>query len=193
MNKIKYIFIVLLSVGLVFSVILYIKQDKNIWAYGLNSHFGKCDMPFGVYPRAHWPAIYPNVTLIDADDFEMLGAGFRMLESDFTIEDVLSYGYNDTSIIVKCTDSVQQVHYLVSYVTKYKYKNGNNEIEFRELDSLELKKNEKNYKWYNVGAADIEHAANVRTFCFLGIIAVFVVWLTVIIICIVIKKIKQGK
>jgi hypothetical protein len=135
------------------SVLLYVKYDKFGYEYGLDCTFCENNLPYGITPYSDR---YRSFTLLDNDKFNLVGSGFRYSKSSFTINNFLSYAYNDTSIIVKCTDSLSNVKYLSSYVTEYKNKAGSPVISFRDLDKVHFQEISNNYQWYNVDKETID-------------------------------------
>ena len=176
----KYILSILGVCCIVFAL-LYVKYDKQSWAYGLDCYFCKNNLPYGITPK--YNTRYPqNFVLFDDDDFELIGSGFRFYRSSFTIKKFLSYGYTDTSIIVKCTDSLNNIKYLISYVTEYKSKNGNSEIGFQDLSDTCFQEINHNYIWYNVDKEQIENMMEKKNgmfiLCFLSVI-LFIICLSI--------------
>jgi hypothetical protein len=118
-------------------------------------------MPYNLKPHDGFDFSF---TLNDEDGFELVGIGFRYRKSSFTIKNFLAYGYNDTSVIVKCTDSLNAVKYLISYETGYKSKKGNPEISFKDLSNGDFEQIKNNYKWIDI---DEEKANTIRFMKFL--------------------------
>jgi len=174
----KYFLSILGACCIVFAL-LYVKYDKQCGVYGLDSYFSNNNLPYGITPK--FKTWYPQnfVLFDDDDDFELIGIGFRFYRSSFIIKDFLSYGYNDTSIIVKCTDSLNNIRYLISYITEYKSINGNSEIGFQDLSDTCFQKINHKYKWYNVGNETIENISAKKSgmliLCFLSVVIFFTV------------------
>ena len=168
----KYILSILGCCCLVFAL-LYVKYDRQGGAYGLDCYFCNNNLPYGITARCYsdYP---PRFYLVDDDDFELLGSGFRYYRNSFIIKNLLSYGYNDTSIIAKCTDSLNNIKYLISYVTEYKSKNGKPEISFQDLDYTCFQKISTNYLWYNVDNKQIKNIMNKKeVFLILCLLSMF--------------------
>jgi hypothetical protein len=139
---------------------LYVKYDKKAYFYGLDSNFCGQKLPFKISPFyvCEYPQKFVLIDRIYKDGYSVaIGDGTRFYRSSFKINDFLSYGYNDTSIIVKCTDSLQNIRYLSSYVTEYKNKNGSPVISFQDLGFADLQKISNSYQWYNVDNETIEN------------------------------------
>ncbi|MDR1591466.1 MAG: hypothetical protein LBS16_01070 [Prevotellaceae bacterium] len=140
--------------------LLFVNYDKQAYFYGLDSNFHKKQLPFGISPFYvyEYPQEFVLINKIYKDGYSVaVGKGIRFYRSSFKINDFLSYGYNDTSIIVKCADSLQNIRYLSSYVTEYKNKDGSPVISFQDLDFADLQKISNNYQWYNVDNETIEN------------------------------------
>lgn len=143
-------------IGLILSIVsflvfasLYFVYDKKGYEYGLGCNFCNRKMPYHLSPIFH--SEYPQrFYLNDEDDFELVGIGFRYRKSSFKIKKFLSYGYNDTSVVVKCTDSLNAIKYLVSYETGYKSKKGNPEMSFKDLNNNDFEQVKDKYKWFEV-------------------------------------------
>lgn len=136
----------LLGLSLIVFVFLYLKFDIEQYNYGFGCVFCKKKLPYNLEAKLY--SDYPQrFYLLDEDGFELIGKGFRFYSNSFTINNLLAYGYNDNSVVVKCTDSLNNVKYLVSYETKYKNKNGNPEISFRDIDNKYLGQVKDDYQW----------------------------------------------
>jgi hypothetical protein len=102
----KSIKVMLLSVLVVVCVLSYLKYHCG-WDY----NFCSKNLPYNLKTNDN----NKSFTLIDEDGFELIGKGFQFYGSSFTINDILAYGYNDSSVIVKCTDSLDKYRYLNRY------------------------------------------------------------------------------
>ena len=127
-----------------FCSLLYLKYDSKGYEYGLGCNFCNKKLPYNLVPISN--SEYPQrFYLNDEEDFELVGIGFSYRKNSFKIKNFLGYGYNDTSVIVKCTDSLNTIRYLTSYETGYKSKNGNPEISFKDLSNSDFEQvKEKN-------------------------------------------------
>jgi hypothetical protein len=143
----KNVLIVLFSASFIICTIFYLKYDKVGFHYGLDCSFCNEKMPYNLKPNDGGQFSF---TLKDEDDFELVGSRFRYETTNFTIKDFLAYGYNNTSVIVKCTDSLDNIKYLTSYETKYKSKKGNTQISFKDLTSSDFEQVKNKYQWYEV-------------------------------------------
>lgn len=165
------LFSLLLGVSLLF----YLWSDKKSYEYGFGCNFCNISLPYNLNP--HDGSDF-SFTLNDVDGFELVGIGFRFYGSKVTIKDFLAYGYNDTSVIVKCTDSLNAVKYLTSYKTKYKNKEGNPEISFMDLSNSHFEQIKNNYNWVEV---DEEKANTIQFMKFLSMLGavlslIFIIW-----------------
>lgn len=130
-------------------VLLYFRYDNTGYRYGLECGFCNKNMPYGLTPKIN--SGYPqNFVLLDEDGFELTGSGFRHRQSSFKIKNFLGYGYNDTSVMVKCTDSLNNIKYLVSFETGYKSNKGNPAISFKDIDNSEYRQIKDNYQWVDI-------------------------------------------
>ena len=164
----KHIALIILILLFILNLLLLLKYDKQGYYFGLDCIFCKKDIPFKISPKLDRYSVF---SLIDEDGFEIIGKGFRYNRTDFTIKDFSAYGYNDTSIMIKCTDSLNNWKYLVSYKTGYNSKKGNLEISFRDLNTNNFKIEKEKYQWIEI---DEEKANNIRFMKFLFIIGAFV-------------------
>jgi hypothetical protein len=153
--------ILLLSVSFAVCLLLYLKYDDKGYNYGLDCTFCPKKMPYNLKPHGENGFSF---TLNDADDFELVGIGFRYRFGSFKIKDFLAYGYNDTSVIVKCADSLNTMRYLVSYETGYKSKKGSPEISFKDLSNNDFEQVKDKYQWFEI---DEEKAYEIRRMKFL--------------------------
>jgi hypothetical protein len=51
-------------------------------------------------------------------------------------------------VIVQCTDSLNNIKYLISYETGYKSKKGNPEISFKDLKNSDFDQLKTDYQWF---------------------------------------------
>lgn len=160
-RKIIAFFFVLLGV---LSVLFYLKYDSKGYDYGLGCTFCNKTMPYNLKPQTDR---YYSFVLLDEDDFELTGSGFRHRQSSFKIKNFLGYGYNDTSVLLKCTDSLNNLKYLISYETGYKSNKGNPAISFKDIENSEYNQIKGNYQWIEI---DEEKANTIRFMKFIFII-----------------------
>jgi len=125
------------------SIFLFLRFDSIRFEYGWECDFCNKLIPFGLKVKEY----NTSCVLLDEDDFNLVGTGFMYQTTNFIIKDFLSYGYNDTSIIVKCTDSLNTIRYLTSYETGYKSKKGNPEISFKDLSNSNFEQVKEKYNW----------------------------------------------
>ena len=108
--------------------------------------------------------------MLDDDDFELVGRGFKYQRSSFEINNFLGYGYNDASIVVKCTDSLNNVKYLTSYKTGYNSNKGNPEISFEDMEDVNFQQVKEHYQWTDIDEEKGDKIRLYRTLSFIGII-----------------------
>jgi hypothetical protein len=160
----KITWIILFSISLIISTLFYLKYDKEGYNYGLGCSFCDKKMPYNLKPHddSHF-----SFTLKDEDDFELVGIGFSYRKNSFKIKDFLAYGYNDKSVVVKCTDSLNNIKYLTSYETGYKSKKGNIEISFQDLSNHDIEQVKDKYQWFEV---DKEQGYSIDRYKFLSML-----------------------
>jgi hypothetical protein len=154
---------------------LYLKYDSKGFEYGLGCNFCSNKLPYNLIPESDR---YGSFTLKDEEDFELVGNGFGYKKSSFIIKDFIGYGYNDTSVVVKCTDSLNTIKYLTSYETGYKSKKGNPEISFKDLSNSDFEKVKDKYQWFEVDKETYYAIDGYKFLSMLGVFLslVFVVW-----------------
>lgn len=166
-----------LGVSIVVFVFLSLKYDRSRYDYGWGCAFCNNSLPFKVKPKFTFE--YPqSFTLIDDDNFELIGVGFRYKRSSFKIDDFLGYGYNDTSILVKAADSLGNIKYLTSYETDYKNSKGNAEISFEDVTEKYFQQVKGNYNWTDLREGKAGQVNMKRLISFAGIIisGFFLLW-----------------
>ncbi|MBK7341201.1 MAG: hypothetical protein IPJ64_00505 [Saprospiraceae bacterium] len=159
------------------SVFCFIKYDSKRFDYGWKCDFCNKKLPYNLVHKFYDD--YPqNFVLFDEDDFELVGIGFKYYASNFKIKDFLAYGYNDTSVVVKFTDSLNTIRYLTSYETKYKSKKGNPEISFKDLSNSDFEKVKDKYNWIVFSHEEAQKVTFKRFLSFIGTLLslVFIVW-----------------
>lgn len=145
----KLIGLSLFAVSFIVFVVLYFNYDKKGYLYGYGCDFCNENLPYDLEPKFN-PEYPQTFYLLDEDKFELIGIGFRFYGSSFKIKSLLAYGYNDTSMIVKCTDSLNTIKYLTSYVTEYKSKKGNHIISFKNIDDSYFEQVKNKYQWVEI-------------------------------------------
>lgn len=178
----KSIKVIILGVACVVFVVFYINFDSKGYNYGYDCMFCSKELPYNLQPQINR---YYYVDLIDEEGFELVGAGFKYRRSSFKIKDFLAYGYNDTSIVIKCTDSLNNVKYLSSYETKNRSSKGNPEISFKDIASTDFEQVQENYKWIDVNKKKAEEIERYKTYLFIGMLLFFTLFIWQLI-----KKIK---
>ena len=119
-----------------------------------------------------------SFTLKDEEDFELVGIGFRYETTNFKIKNFLAYGYNDTSVIAKVTDSLNNVKYLISYETGYKSKKGNPSISFKDLSNSGFEQAKDKYQWFEVDKEKVYAVDSNKFLSMLGALLslIIIVW-----------------
>ncbi|WP_158963820.1 hypothetical protein [Myroides fluvii] len=158
--------IIVFVVSFIVFVLFYLSYDIKGYNYGLGCNFCNKNMPYGLIPKIN--SDYPReFVLLDEEDFELTGKGFRHRQSSFKINKFLGYGYNDISVLLKCTDSLNNVKYLKSYETGYKSNKGNSTISFKDIENSEYNQIRDNYLWIEI---DEEKANKIKFLKFIFII-----------------------
>lgn len=149
-------------------VLLYLRYDNIGYYYGVECSFCNKNIPYGLTPKIN--SDYPqSFCLLDEDGFELAGIGFRYRQSSFRIKNFLGYAYNDTSVLLKCTDSLNNIKYLVSYETGYKSDKEHPIISFKDINNDKYNKIKDNYQWIEI---DEEKANTIRFMKFLFIVGI---------------------
>lgn len=156
-----------LGVSFILCILLYMKYDSKGYDYGFGCVFCEERMPYGLKPQID---IYGSFYLLDEDGFELTGSGFRYRQSSFKIKNFLGYGYNDTSVLLKCTDSLNNIKYLVSYETGYKSNKGNPTISFKDINDIEYNQIKYSYQWVEINKDRVGKVRFYRTLSFIGAI-----------------------
>ncbi|MFV0531725.1 MAG: hypothetical protein ACK5MD_09870 [Flavobacteriales bacterium] len=164
--------------------LLYWKYDSKGFEYGLSCNFCRNNLPYNLIPESDR---YGSFTLKDEDDFELIGNGLGYKKSSFIIKDFLAYGYNDTSVVVKCSDSLNNIKYLTSYETGYKSKKGNPEISFKDLSNSDFEQIKDKYQWFEV---DKEMYYAIEGYKFLSMLGVL---LSLLLLLISLFKLRKAK
>lgn len=172
MNKKRLIKVILLSILWVVCVLLYLKYDNKQFDYGWGCTYCNKTLPYNLEPNYSY---YRSFTLMDEDELPVIGKGIRQHSSSFEINNILCYGYNDTSIIAKCTDSLNNIKYLSSYETKYKTKKGNPVISFRDMDEEYYEQVKDNYRWIEIDEEKIYKISRYKTFSFIGALVLLLI------------------
>jgi hypothetical protein len=149
------------------SIFCFIKYDSERFDYGWQCNFCNKKLPYNLVHKFYDDSPL-NFVLIDEDDFELAGVGFKYYTNSFTIKDFLGYSYNDTSIILKCTDSLNAIKYLISYQTKYRSKKGNPEISFKDLSNSDFEKVNEKYSWVVFSQEEAQKVTFKRFLSFIG-------------------------
>lgn len=145
------------------SIFAYLYYDSVSYEYGLGSNFSEKRLPFDFQPS--YEKFYPQkFVLFDEEGFESVGKGFSYFGSTLLINEIIGYGYNDSSIVIKATDSLNHIKYLISYI--YKVKNNFNPIiGFKDLNENDFQANKYKYTWTELDEKIIE---KIRLFTFIS-------------------------
>jgi len=173
----KRIGLILPVVSFIVFVSLYLVNDNKGYDYGLGCNFCDKKMPNNLKPIFN--SQYPqSFYLLDEGDFEIVGIGFSYRKSSFKINKFLAYGYNETSVVVKCTDSLNTIKYLTSYETGYKNKKGSTEISFKDLSNNDFEQVKSKYKWFEVDKEKVYEIDRNKFLSMIGVLLslIFIVW-----------------
>jgi hypothetical protein len=167
-----YIIITFCFVIAIICSFLYLIYDSKGFEYGLGCNFCNKKLPNNLTPIIDR---YDSFTLNDNDDLELIGTGFGYKKSSFIIKNIISYGYNETSIIVKCTDSLNVNKYLISCVKKHNNKIDNQHITFKEIDYQEYNRVYNSYKWTELNIKKTSTIRFMKLICFIvGLLSLFI-------------------
>mgnify|MGYP003649532492 CR=1 FL=1 len=159
----------LLGLSFIVFVFLSLKYDSKRYDYGWDCVFCSNTLPYNIEPKFNFE--YPqSFVLMDDDDFELMGIGFRYRNSDFKIKNFLGYGYNDTSIVAKVTDSLNNIKYLSSYETGNKSDNGSPEISFEDMSETKFEQVKDKYRWTDLVEGSATEITMKRLLFFTGAI-----------------------
>jgi hypothetical protein len=134
--------LVLVGGGMLFFILIYIKNDKEGFYYGLGCDFCSCKLPYDVSPEMD---NYGGFTLNDNTGFPIIGGGFSFNRSDLKIRNILAYYYDDSSLICKVSDTTGNDKYLSMYV----YKKMNQSVfGFKEVDKSQIQGLSYKNRWF---------------------------------------------
>lgn len=165
MNKLTGLLFLVAS--FILCTLLYIRYDSLGCDYGFGCIFCKERMPYGLKPHIDK---YSSFSLLDEDGFELTGSGFRHRQSSFKIKNFLGYGYNDSSVLLKCTDSLNNIKYLVSYETGYKNNKGNLAVSFKDINNIEQSEIMDTYQWVEINKDRVGKVRQYKALSFIGTI-----------------------
>lgn len=165
----KIMWLILPIVSLIVFTSLYLVYDSKGFEYGLGCNFCNKKMPYSLEPIFH--SGYPqSFYLKDEDDFELVGIGFSYRKNSFKIKNFLAYGYNDTSVVVKCTDSLNTIRYLTSYEIGYKSKKGNPAISFKDISNSDFDQIKDKYQWFDIDKEKVYAVDRNKFLSMLGVV-----------------------
>jgi hypothetical protein len=118
-----------------FSCCFYYYESKCFY-FGRNLVFILNKLPCDVTTKSN---SYDDFSLLDSDGYDIVGKGFRYETTDFLTDSIISYGFDDSSIIIICTDSFKFLRHLISYETGNRNINGSIEISFKEISKGDFK------------------------------------------------------
>lgn len=133
-------------------------------------------MLFGCFFNSHFVFVSgKHISFLNACAFGF--AVIRYKQSSFRIKNFLGYAYNDTSVLLKCTDSLNNIKYLVSYETGYNRNKGHPDISFKDIDNDEYNKIKDNYQCIEI---DEEKANTIRFIKFLYIVGILLLLIIIV-------------
>lgn len=155
--------LIILIIMCISSVFAYLYYDSVSYEYGLGSNFSEKRLPFYLQPS--YEMNYPQrFVILDDEGDKSVGKGCRFFGSKLLINEIIGYGYNDSSIVIKATDSLNHIKYLISYI--YKVKNNFNPIiGFKDLNENDFQANKYKYTWTELDEKIIE---KIRLFTFIS-------------------------
>ena len=107
--------------------------------------------------------------LLDEDDFTLVRSGVKY-NTEFVVKDFLGYGYNDSSIVLKVTDSLNNIKYVSSYENVYKSMLGNPKISFEDLSEPKFQQVKSTYTWMDLDEEKGRTLMDHRAFSFEGMV-----------------------
>jgi hypothetical protein len=165
----KLLGLLLFGISFIVFVVLYLNYDKKSYYFGYECNFCNEKLPYNLEPKFNLE--YPQTFyLLNEDKFELVGIGFRYRGSSFKIKDFVAYGYNDTSVIIKYTDTLNTIKYLISYETGYKSKKGNPEISFKDLSNNDFKRVKDKYQWFEIDEEKADAIWRMKFLFMLGVL-----------------------
>jgi hypothetical protein len=139
---------------LVLCCVLYLKYDRKGYFLGIECLVCNGKLPYQLKPE-YKKGYLGGLKLLDKEGFELVGSGFRFENMNSKILNIISYGYSSNSLIVKCTDSLNTIRYLISYETKYLNDNGSPDISFKSIEYADYEKIKGDFKWLNVDENEV--------------------------------------
>jgi hypothetical protein len=163
----KFCVLIVCSIFFCISIFYFIKYDSERFDFGLGCGFCDKKMPFDLEYKFY--SDYPQrCCILESDGVVLVGNGSRYYSNSFKIKDFLGFGYNDTSVVVKCTDSLNVIRYLTSYETLYRSTNGNPVISFKDLSNGDFNQIRLNYNWVIFHQKKAQEVTFKRFLSFLG-------------------------
>ena len=150
-------------------IIFLINQYRG-YEYGLGDVFGYKKLPYGLQPKYNR---YDYFDIIDDEGFELAGKGFRYINNSFKINEILGYGYNDTAVILICSDNLNSIKYLSSYETGTYSVYGNPQISFEDMSESAYQKSKRLYKWTYIDVEEIDSIKLKKVYSLMGTILFF--------------------
>lgn len=158
-------------VVLAISLALFVEIDCRGYEYGLSSCLCSRRLPYNLTPSLD---PHSSFFLKNDDDYEVAGIGFRFETTDFVVKNIISYGYNDSTIVLVTTDSLNSVRVLAAYETGYTTHRGYPEISFKELLGYDEFDTASQLQWVNVDRDMWYHIYRVKFVLLLGMVLLLV-------------------
>ena len=97
--------------------IFFVEIDKKCQNYGVSATLFEKTFPANLKPSfVDYAPLH--FVFLDKDGFERIGKGFKYENIPFTIDSIISYGYiNDSSVLVKCIGSDEEIHIIEHFTT----------------------------------------------------------------------------
>ena len=92
--------------------LIFVGIDKRCQDYGIPAILFEKTYPMNLKPCfVDYAPLH--FVFLDKDGFEYIGKGFKYRNIPFSIDSIMSYGYNsDSSVVVKCIGSDRDIHIL---------------------------------------------------------------------------------
>lgn len=141
------------------NAILYFAYNDRAYYLGINCFLHQNSLPFNLKPE-----FVDNInsdkqfSIIDQKKYPAIASGFKFQNSNIKIKRIISYGYNQNTLIVKVFDINQRIFYFIA--TNENHSDiDNSEIAFEELKFEDVNKYSKKISWTEI---DFETIMNVR-------------------------------
>jgi len=163
MRKIQLLTVLLLFLS---NTVLYLIYNDKAYHLGIDCFFRIKGLPFHLKPNFDDSAVSDYQFYIsDIEDYPVIGAGFKFIDSNVEIKRITGYGYNNKYLIVKIIDKETKEDFFITDVERTA-KNDNTEVGFKELDYNDLNKYNINLRWTYIDVQEIYKIRFIRNILF---------------------------